>query len=175
MTMLKSRNAAVDVRKPKLRFAEYEWLLEPIRHESFSVVMLGVSASGASMRAWSDYLPNAVIVGVDRAPTPPAMVAGASRLRYVGGGQRDPRALAEAMNEAGDDPRLIVDDGLDDGDTKLSFMQIFPYLRRGATYAIEGLRGNPESFIKQVRDLPKPVFSTGRISVTDDLAMITRG
>jgi len=83
--------------------AIYEWLLADRRMEPLRILEVGV-ASGASLRAWEEYFPNAEIVGVDK--NPKAKLAVVSRSKIVIG---DATQLATLRDLGLFD--VVIDDG----------------------------------------------------------------
>jgi hypothetical protein len=124
-------------RKAPTYWRTYEGLLSRRRFENLKILELGVW-SGASLLIWRDYLPNAVIVGVDILPAP-ASVAGQDRIHVIQGSQDDPSVLGQASAIAGGPFDLIVDDASHIGYlTKRSFQDLFPRaLAPGGFYVIE--------------------------------------
>ena len=82
-------------RKSLSYYAEYERIIEDRRNQPLRILELGVF-SGASMLIWSDYAPNATIVGLDSAKFPPAAISGEKRIHFVSGLQDDPATLDAA-------------------------------------------------------------------------------
>jgi hypothetical protein len=101
------------------------------------VLELGVS-SGASLLTWRDFLPNAIVVGIDIAE-PPVRVQGQSRIHVLCGAQDDPMILDRAAALAGGPFDLIIDDASHIGYiTKRSLGYLFPrHLSPGGCYVIE--------------------------------------
>jgi cephalosporin hydroxylase len=95
-------------RKHPIYLAEYERLFAPIRKAPLRLLELGVNF-GASMFLWSDYFPNATIVGLDIADRPARFPAD-KRVHFVQGGQDDPAALDRCLAVAGGPFDIIVDD-----------------------------------------------------------------
>jgi SAM-dependent methyltransferase len=139
LTTLADRHyAAGDLtRKADSYLREYERILAGRREQPLRVLELGVS-SGASLLLWRDYLPNAVIVGVDIDPMPEKL-RGWDRVHFLQGSQDDPAVLDRAASIAGGAFDLIVDDASHIGYlTKRSFLYLFQsWLRPGGTYVIE--------------------------------------
>ncbi|MGE0223549.1 MAG: hypothetical protein AB7S57_09830, partial [Acetobacteraceae bacterium] len=75
LTALADRHYAVGdfTRKSDTYLWEYERILALLRDEPVRILELGVS-SGASLLLWRDYLPRAVIVGVDIDPIPSSLL-----------------------------------------------------------------------------------------------------
>lgn len=84
----------------------YEDMLNPIRESAESILEIGI-ATGASLRMWKEYFPNATIHGID-------IINGCSilkedRVKIHIGNQTDDVFLARFMHDKWFD--LIVDDG----------------------------------------------------------------
>ena len=126
-------------RKPLSYLAAYARLFEGRRDAALRILELGVS-SGASVLIWRDYLPRAIIVGVDLSEAP-ASLEGQERIHFVRGSQDDPEILDRAARVAGGEFDLIIDDASHIGYlTKRSFIYLFPrWLARGGWYVIEDL------------------------------------
>jgi hypothetical protein len=130
--------AAADLTRKSDRYLrEYERLLAPRRHEALRILELGVS-SGASLLVWRDYLPNAIIVGLD-IDAMPECLAGVDRVHFLRARQDDQKALDQAAAIVGGQFDLIVDDASHIGYlTKRSLHYLFrQWLRPGGTYVIE--------------------------------------
>jgi SAM-dependent methyltransferase len=126
-------------RKSLSYFAEYETILGAARSQPIRLLELGVFHA-ASMLVFRDYLPNAVIVGLDSGPKP-ARFPREERVHFVQGQQDDASALAEAVRLAGGAFDLIIDDCSHIARvTKRTFMQLFvDHLRPGGFYVIEDI------------------------------------
>ena len=124
-------------RKPVSYLREYARILGSRRTGKIRILELGVS-SGASLLLWRDYLPQAVIVGLDIGDMPQA-IAGQDRIHFIQASQDDRAALDRAAALAGGAFDLIVDDASHIGYlTKRSFCYLFPtWLVPGGTYVIE--------------------------------------
>jgi len=126
-----------ETRKPIIYLAEYEKLFREVRYEKLHILELGVH-SGASLLMWRDYLPNAIIVGLDIGDKP-ACINNDNRIRFVKGSQDDPLALEKAAQASGGQFDFIIDDASHIGyHTKRAFCYLFPYwLKAGGYYIIE--------------------------------------
>ena len=126
-------------RKPRLYLAEYEKLFQGVRHAQLRILELGIF-SGASLLTWRDYLPNAIIVGVD-VNDPPQCTGGEPRIHTIRGSQDDPCALDEAARLAGGSFDVVIDDASHIGYlSKRAFCYLFPrWLKPGAHYVIEDI------------------------------------
>jgi cephalosporin hydroxylase len=126
-------------RKPTIYLAEYERLLGSMRDAPLRLLELGVRF-GASMFLWSEYLPNATIVGLDIAERPKDFPTD-RRVHFVQGSQDDPAALDRCAAVAGAPFDFIVDDASHVGRlSAASFSYLFPrHLKPGGFYAIEDI------------------------------------
>ncbi len=126
-------------RKHPLYLAEYERLFAPMRKTPLRLLELGVKF-GASMFLWSDYFPNASIVGLDIADRP-ARFPPDKRVHFVQGSQDDPAALDRCMAVAGGPFDIIVDDASHIGRlSAASFAYLFPRaLKPRGFYVIEDI------------------------------------
>jgi hypothetical protein len=126
-------------RKHESYLALYTRLLEPRRDAPLRILELGVS-SGASMLMWRDFLPRAMIIGIDIAAAP-ACIIDQPRIHFLKGSQDDPETLDRAAYLAGGFFDLIVDDASHLGYlTKRSFNYLFPrWLAPGGSYVIEDI------------------------------------
>jgi len=126
-------------RKPVIYLAEYERLFGPMRHAPLRLLELGVKI-GASMALWSDYFPNATIVGLDVGEKPKDFPID-KRVHFVQGSQDDPVALEKCADIAGGQFDIIVDDATHLGRLSASsFSYLFPRaLRPGGIYVIEDI------------------------------------
>ena len=124
-------------RKAPSYLREYARLLHHRREEPLRILELGI-ATGASLLLWHEYLPKAIIVGVDILPAPESVI-GKDRIICLRGSQDDPGTLDRAAALAGGPFDLIVDDASHIGYlTKRAFAYLFPrWLLPGGHYVIE--------------------------------------
>lgn len=114
----------------------YDSYLSSVRHSVQSVLELGVK-SGASLRMWRDYFPNAQIHGVDL--NPECLRQRGERITIHIASQDDEDRLTEVAAIAGGFD-LIVDDCSHINELTLASHRIlWPHLRGGGHYAIEDL------------------------------------
>ena len=123
---------------PKSYTLVYERLLGPIRSEPLTLVEIGVQ-KGASLRMWSDWMPNARIVGIDINPAAAIMDTGRGLVRI--GDQADKTFLSQVISEFGPFD-IVVDDGAHTlGATSRAFEALWPHTTR--YYFIEDLQAQP--------------------------------
>lgn len=114
----------------------YDRHLRAQRKRISKVLEIGI-LGGSSLYMWRDYFPNAVIHGIDLGPvtlSPPDRIT-----TYVGD-QEDRATLQKIVDHAGTDFDLIIDDGghaMGQQQTSLGFL--FPHVRPGGFYVVEGL------------------------------------
>jgi hypothetical protein len=126
-------------RKPATYLTEYERLFGPMRHAPLRLLELGGKIS-ASMLLWSDYFPNATIVGFDAGDRPKDFPTD-KRIHFVQGSQDDRTALDKCAEAAGGQFDIIVDDASHIGRLSASsFSYLFPrLLKPGGFYVIEDI------------------------------------
>jgi hypothetical protein len=126
-------------RKLDIYLTEYERLFEPMRDAPLRLLELGVY-NGASMFLWSDYFPNATIVGLDIGPKPKNFPAN-GRVHFIEGSQDDPIALDRCTVVAGGQFDIVIDDASHIGRlSAASFSYLFPRsLKPEGFYIIEDI------------------------------------
>jgi hypothetical protein len=124
-------------KKPPIYTDEYHTLLSPLRMEPIRFLEIGVH-KGISMQMWKEYLPQAVIVGIDWSPKPESFPSD-DRFHFLQGDQGDPALLDKAYETAGGQFDAILDDASHLGcHTARSFAHLFPKaLKPGGIYIIE--------------------------------------
>ena len=110
----------------------YEPVFAPVRDQAFTLLEIGVYR-GASLAAWLDYLPNAMLIGVDtfhRVSPQDVPVLQHPRVRWF---QMD--STLEAPDVRAD---FIIDDGCHTPEAQLATLRNFrPLLNAGGRYFIE--------------------------------------
>jgi cephalosporin hydroxylase len=126
-------------RKPDVYLVEYEKLFGSMRNLPIRILELGVKF-GASMFLWSDYFPNATIVGLDIGDKPKDFPA-SNRVHFVQGSQDDPVAMDKCAAIAAGQFDIIVDDASHIGRlSAASFSHLFPrHLAPSGYYVIEDI------------------------------------
>ena len=121
--------------------------------ELMSVIVGDGYVTGASLKAWKDYFPNAVVFGLDNDP---GVLFEDERIHCLLTDQSDSASLeasAEAIlqmnGHSGID--LIVDDGSHRvADMLLSFRTLFRHLNRGGIYLIEDIKKSEISLFEDM-------------------------
>jgi len=119
----------------------YERHLSQLKHEHFTLLEIGIGgysragAGGASLRMWKSYFPEAEIVGLD---IEDKSFVDEDRISTVQGSQVDAELLQSIAARAGDNLRVVIDDGSHQNEHILeTFRILFPLLADGGTYVIE--------------------------------------
>lgn len=117
----------------------YHALFADRRAEVKRVLEIGVN-SGASLRMWADYFPNAEVIGLDIRRD---CLFNEGRIRCLEANQASPASLHDAVEILGLGPGefdLIVDDGSHELDHQLiSAQTLLPYVKLGGYYIIEDI------------------------------------
>src|SRR5712664_719465 len=94
-----------------------------------------------SLRMWREYFPNARIVGIDIHDFSSVQIRNCQT--YICD-QRDRAGLHAVLEELGEPPNIIIDDGCHASEhQQMSFFTLFPRLAPGGIYVIEDLRWQP--------------------------------
>lgn len=121
----------------------YDALFSPItRHETTHVMEIGV-ADGACLLAWREVFPNALIVGMDIHHSDKAH---GERIEFHRGNQISLEDCLRAATNDGLEPDRRFDFICEDathvlGDTLLTFLYLWPYVRPGGVYVVEEFDG----------------------------------
>jgi hypothetical protein len=144
----------------------YERRLMHLRDESFLLIEIGVY-HGGSMNTWSEYFPNATIVGLDTNEECRKYEHGNISVRI--GNATDPKFLLDIIHEFGR-PLVVLDDGSHRWDHQIQSLQIlFPILRPSGFYVVEDLDTSFEAHLAQA-----PFQGLSQISGFDYLALLAR-
>ncbi|MBN8996336.1 MAG: class I SAM-dependent methyltransferase [Rhizobiales bacterium] len=127
----------------KISYARiYETYLDPIRERPLRFLEIGIGgyrdpkAGGASLRMWREYLPNALIHGLDLHDK---SSHAEPRIRIHQGSQDDPAVLDRIADDMGRID-IVVDDGSHfSAHVRFTFEHLFPKLAPGGLYFIEDL------------------------------------
>lgn len=101
-------------------------------------VVHGSNPGGASMKMWSEYLPNASITGIDINPAP---YLDTDRVKTYVVDQGSRESLADFLKQHPDPSfDIIIDDGSHRADhQQISLEMLFPHLKPGGLYFVEDL------------------------------------
>jgi len=127
----------------------YYKYLNHLREEEFNFLEIGVR-EGASIKMWSEFFPNAKIVGIDIDPNCKQYEGGNVEIRI--GSQEDETFLKGLISEYGSF-RVVLDDG---SHINSMIMESFKVLQSYTTelYMIEDLRNSYEDLTQDVRMWP---------------------
>lgn len=124
----------------------YWQILSPMKNENIKLLELGVGDTGASIKMWREFMPNAKIGLFD--PffiVHPSVTVSKVELEELGvsvivGNQLDRNDLSKVSSEFGDDIDVIIDDAshVSDGMQK-SLAMLFPLVKSGGYYIVEDL------------------------------------
>jgi hypothetical protein len=121
----------------------YDLHFSRIRETARKVVEIGVETD-RSLKMWEAYFPNAEIIGIDISPHCSRFAGG--RRRVFIGDQMDVSFLGEFVAETGGDFDVVIDDGLHaPRSIVLSFLNLFPALKRDGVYVVEDIISQPET------------------------------
>lgn len=150
---------------------KYEQYFEPIRDLPLKLLEIGVQ-SGASLRMWKQYFPNAQIVGLDYFDVMPMEE---ERIKIVQGQQNDIKVLEGALLNGPFD--IIIDDGSHQNpDIMASFEYLFPRMKPGGIYVIEDTtctywdkthNVGPNTTMAKMKQLVDDVNSGGKTGIGD--------
>ncbi|WP_295219099.1 class I SAM-dependent methyltransferase [uncultured Brevundimonas sp.] len=147
-----------------LRF--YDRRLSALRNHSFTLLEIGVYRGG-SVRTWSEYFPNATIVGLDITEECVKYAGGNIHVRIGDATHTD--FLFDVIQEFGV-PTVIVDDGSHRWDHQITTLQVlFPILRKGGVYIVEDLDTSFNGHLKSA-----PFDGLSPISAFDYLVKLSR-
>jgi hypothetical protein len=128
----------------------YETFMAPLRGAPITLLEIGVY-QGASLKTWSDYFPNAKIVGVDISPN--SKVFEKDRVRIELADQSNLDHLARIAIEHGPFD-IIVEDGSHMWEHQTTSLRaLFPFLRNGGHYVVEDLQTNYGAMASKYRGL----------------------
>lgn len=118
----------------------YEKYFETKRYEPLKILEIGFYRGG-SARMWHEYFPNAQLYFIDVDPYCYQCMAGlSSRVHLYMKNQANKKQLRSFLKEVSGDFDIIIDDG---GHTmrqqQISFIHLYPALKKGGIYVIEDL------------------------------------
>ena len=115
----------------------YSGYFDRLRLEVRKVVEFGID-SGASIRMWAEYFPNAVIHGVDIDPK--TLLPESERICCHLVDQGDLKCMEQLRDQIGLDIDIVIDDGGHTMSQQLTtFAVFFPALRQRGIYVVEDL------------------------------------
>ncbi len=118
----------------------YERVMSPDRNAPITLVEIGVH-TGASLKTWEKYFPNARIIGVDIEPTVKRLEHG--RIKIEIGSQYDGEFIQRIMTAYS--PNIIIDDGSHINEHQIfTFEKAFPLLLPGGLYVVEDIAYSSE-------------------------------
>ena len=136
---------SLNVMKDAAKLIEYGQEFSRLREEPITVLEIGVK-TGASIRLWQRYFPNARIVGVDIRPRE---LSNAKRIVLVQGDQSD-RSFLERLARDYGPFGLIIDDGSHVPSHQiLTFEALFPHLLSGGVYVCEDVHTSLTKYPKE--------------------------
>lgn len=151
--------------------AHYERWFGASKSRVNKILEIGV-ASGASLKLWEEYFPEAMIYAIDS--NPDCLRFQGKRTRIHIADQANASELQAVVEQAGKDFDLIIDDGGHRMDQQLtSFRTLFPCVRSGGVYVVEDLHtsywtdylggppGTPGTMVEFLKDLVDDVNKMG--------------
>jgi hypothetical protein len=162
----------------------YQAYLQPMRKSAISLLEIGLgvvgpnwnskivhggNTGGASMKMWSEYLPNARITGID---INPAAYLDTDRVKTYLVDQGSRESLSDFLREHPDPSfDVIIDDGSHRADhQQVSLEMLFPHLKSGGLFFIEDL--NDHGYGGKTRG---PHATPGTISTRNFFKRYARG
>ena len=152
----------------------YETLFAPRRWQRINFLEIGVQ-SGASIRMWADYFPNARLVGIDIDPRCAQFAT--RRVQIITGSQDNPEIAKFLEGEYREGFDVVIDDGSHVGEHQTASLELFfPLVKPGGLYVIEDLHcaysdkflGNTDKrFIDVLKDRVDDVNLHGLTGVGD--------
>jgi hypothetical protein len=115
----------------------YEYHLKPIKNDIKKILEIGV-ARGGSVASWRDYLPNAMVYGIDINPNCKNFEE--ERIKISIGDASDEKFIENFIKENGSDFDVIIDDGSHFmSHYKKSFDLLFDHVKPEGFYVFEDL------------------------------------
>jgi hypothetical protein len=128
----------------------YEIFFAPLREEKITILEVGVY-TGASLKTWEDYFPNATIVGVDITPGCKRFERG--RTRIVLADQSNIEELTSLAIEHGPFD-LIIEDGSHMCEHQITSLRtLFPFVKPNGIYIVEDLQTNYGSMLSSYQGI----------------------
>lgn len=147
----------------------YEKYFEPLRDKPLRILEIGI-ATGASLRMWREYFPNAEIIGLDKDEA----YMTKEGVTTIKGNQGNKKHLKQVVELFAPFDIIIDDGGHINKPMRLSFETLFPSLKSGGIYVAEDLHccywgrgfGRPV-FIKRLKQLIDEVNGGGKSGIAD--------
>lgn len=118
----------------------YAPLLDPVRTSITNLLEIGIE-QGASLRMWQEYLPNAIIHGVDIDPR--TKIHEDDRIRVSIADSTHPEQVKRLVDTISGSIQVIIDDGSHHPfDQIATFKNLFPFLQSGGYYFVEDVGGS---------------------------------
>ncbi len=152
----------------------YEALFGSYRERIYGLLEIGI-AEGASLKMWGEYLPTAIIYGIDKDPYDVEKNGdlGGYIQTYIAD-QSNPEQLKLVMESIDDAMDVIVDDGSHDPNHIItSLTTLFPYLKEGGFYCIEDLE-HPRRELEEHLKGYNYWFSTSKSHILNSNLVIIR-
>lgn len=135
----------------------YYELLKDKKKVFKKILELGIG-TGASLRMWRDFFPNAQIYGVDLSP---ATIFQDERIQTYLLNTKDETAMRKLIQEIGSDIDLVVDDGTHREKSQVRAVRaLMPVLKNDVIYIIEDVY-DAESIKKELREYNCEIGLTG--------------
>jgi hypothetical protein len=144
----------------------YERFLAPLRNQPIVLLEIGVG-TGASLRTWREYFPEAALVGLDVKDCRNVVIPGTT---FYQGSQSDESLLEQLIARSGPFD-VVIDDGSHFwADQIASFRKLYPHVKPGGAYVVEDLHTSytdefklgSERTVDFLRDLVNEVNIHGR-------------
>ena len=151
---------------------DYHRILEPLRHEAFNMLEIGLenaskedsqARDAPSLRAWREYFPQASLFGFD---INDFSFFAQERTTTYQGDQSSPDDLARFLEGAGNPRfRVILDDGSHaSSHQQISLAKLFDAVEPGGLYIIEDLHWQPFDEVATTLQMLVSYLDTGTVS-----------
>lgn len=126
--------------KANLGFLDiYEEHWKPLEYKPITLLEIGVY-NGNSIKTWTDWFPNALIIGIEKNPQPLVHEMEENRVRFFIGDQADTQFLANMCIEFPEFDIIIDDGGHHWDEQQISFTYLWDHVKSGGMYIIEDLQ-----------------------------------
>ena len=148
----------------------YESMFQGKRGAVKKVVEIGIG-TGASLRMWRDYFPNAQVYGADISTD---TLFQDERIETMQCDQRNRADLERLVSRTGADVDLFIDDGLHRWYHQANTCKtVMPWLQKRAVYVIEDVH-SPNDIIKQLDGYAYEEIRDARAKHKDDRLLLVR-